>query len=1269
MSGASSINFVKENIFQSKDDTLVVNFTHEMEGKFLGIEHNEDVVNLNRGMGTCKVIKLGGLRVYTIFDRNFSEQNVSQSKLKFLLKKIKKYAINKGLNKVAFNEVNLSKYNLTKFYRIVDELFNGNKWGVNVHLNAKGDVREGYIVNSVRKINQLGKGRPIIECRVGKVRSAALVDTGAEVSVVDYDFIYDKGLHINVGDSIGILGVSGSSLEVVGSCDLRIGFRGQEIVNKVYVVKGGNLNTPFLFGCDFLRRNKMVIDFADESITLNGKFVRWLNPDGYVLSEVGEGSLIGNDEVYLEPGMGTKVEFSMRMPENAEYFAVVNVNEEVHKRGCVVPQWVMGGIFPVGHGGVEVDVINEGEGYARFSKGFKFCDIIFVSEEKVVREYAKKVSVLEKQEDGEDRSSVIREIVEGLEVKDDCDRLRKVLERNVDVFGKNELDIGKLKGYEHRIDLSDDVPVAMRPYRTPHSKVKEIDGEVERLLKAGVIEESVSAYSAPCLLVYKKSGKPRLVVDYRKLNAKIQPIRYPLPHLESTLQSLGGNSVFTTLDLLSGYHQIPLRQQDQHKTAFSTGRGLYQYRRVPFGMITSGAAMQYAMERVLGGLNGMICQTYIDDIIVYGKNVEEHDENLNVVLNRLRESGFKINLKKCNFRMREVECLGHVISGVGITPNPAKVKDIQEKKRPRTVKDVRSFMGMASYYRRFVKDFAQIAKPITELTKKDVRWKWSEECEVAYRRLIDEITNAPVLVYPDYSKTFYVTTDASGEGIGAMLSQVHGNRHRPIAFFSRGLVGAESRYHVYEQEGLAIKAALQKFKFYILGYKVVVRTDNQPILYLLKSKECQGRVGKYMASIMEFNPEFEYIKGRENHTADFLSRNVSSLSKVKGGLNLLNKRDLVQGQSRDVDIQDAKNGRFYGRDFREVNGLIYKVVGDRCKLFVPREFVNLFIDHFHGELGCHEGRLRTAERLKKYVFWKGLDGDVAKRVGGCHVCKISKPSHVGRTTVGRFPRITSSFERVHVDIVGPFKRSFRGCRYLLVGIDSFSHWSFIRALRRKDAESVSKGVEEELMMKGRTPGTVVCDLGKEFNSRVFKELCERYGTEVHFCAPYYHASNGLVERFNLQIENAMRCMLQEKGGSWDKYVNKIEKSLNTSIHGTVGFTPYEVVCGEVCPVDVVGVLNGGVMAGYKRDEMFEQVQKVRDRKVEDMLRRENKNKKYISFHVGDKVYVRIPERSGKLGPIYRGPVEIIKVYDSGYSYDIIDEDGVVYRVHVNNIRR
>ena len=1272
VTGASSLEFKRENVFSSSDGTLIVNLTYEGEGRFLGIPHAEDVVNLGREFGNYKVVRMGNLKIMSIFDRNFPEQNVSQSKLKSLLMRVKKYALSKNITNISFNELNLVKYNLSKLYVMIEKIFCENRWKVSIHLNNRKDFETSQVIKSVRRINSMGKNKPIIECRVGKLVTAGLVDTGADVSIVDFDFIKDKGIDIQAEDKINIIGVTGSNLEVVGSCNLKIGFRGQILENRVFVVRNGNMSIPFLFGCDFLRSNRMVIDFSDEIITLNGKFVRWLSPDGCVLTEEGEGVLVSEESVYIGSGTGQKLSFRVKVPLGVEYFCVQEVNQEIEKLGCKIKQKLMGGIFPVNGNRVEIDIINESFEGVKFFEGFIFGRVVFVREERVVVEYAKVVSVIETKENdiNEDgRSDLIKDIIRGLEIKEDSDSLKRVLERNIDVFGKNDLDIGRLIGYEHRIDLNDDIPVASRPYRTPHSKMVEIDGEVEKLLKSGVIEESKSAYSAPCLLVYKKSGKPRLVIDYRKINKKIQPIKYPLPHLETTLQNLGGNSVFTTLDLLSGYHQIPLRDIDYNKTAFTTGRGLYHYRRVPFGMITSGAAMQYAMEKILGGLNGRICQTYVDDIVIYGRTLGEHDENVNVVLNRLKESGFKVNLKKCKFRMLKVECLGHVISGEGITPNPGKVKDIQEKRRPRSVKDVRSFMGMVSYYRRFVKDFAKISRPLTELTKKDVRWKWSEECEEAYRRLIDEVTHAPILVYPDYEKTFYVTTDASGDGIGAVLSQKHEGRHRPIAYYSRGLIGAERRYPVYELEGLAIKSALQKFKFYILGYKVIVRTDNQPVLYLLKSKECQGRVGKYMASIMEFDPKFEYIRGKDNHAADFLSRNINCTNIVKNNLKSLNEKDLILGQGRDKYIQNMKNKINYNRDFKEINGLIYKIEDNKYKLWVPGEYVDLYIDHFHAELGCHEGMNRTIERLKRYVYWVNLEKDVIKKIRECHICKLSKPSHVGRTTVGEFPRVTENFSRVHIDITGPFKRTFRGHKYLLVGIDAFSHWCFIRPLKRKDAETVSRVVEEELMFKGRTPKKVICDLGKEFNSRVFKELCERYHIEPYFCAPYYHASNGLVERLNLQIENAIRCLLLEGGGNWDIYINKIEKSLNSTIHGTVGFTPFEVVCGEVCPVDVLGVLKGGVFDSYARDEILEKVQNVRDKKIKEMLKKENNGKKYRKFNVGEMVYVRIPERVGKLGPIYKGPVEIVRTFDSGYSYGVVDEDGVNYRVHINNIRR
>ena len=1247
-----------------------VNFTHEGEKALLGMPHGEAIVNCNRGFGYRKVIRMGKFILYNVFDRNFKSQNVSISKMKMLLIQLKHYANEKGFTDVAFNESNIIKYNLHKFLNLLETIFVEAKWNIKIHANTELNTDVSYVVHSVKMITDFGT-KPIIELKLENCKSAALLDTGADVSIIDYDFAVNHNIKVEPHDGIGIIGVSGNTLDIKGICNIQMGAKDEKINNKVYAVKGGNLSIPFLLGCDFLKNNDVEINFKHDSIKINNHPMRWLQKDNCILTDVHTCELKLDQFITFKPRSGVNVQIAVDAPINAKYFQLTSIDNVVHVIGFRFPQHISQGIYPIIDGKVDIQIDNNTHRKLGIPEGYTFAEITFIKEEPTVTKYAGRVSQVncgDLSDDMGERFKLIDQMVENISNINSKNKIKEILKRNIDSFGKDENDIGALHGYEHRIDLTDDVPVSLRPYRTPHSKIKEIDSEILRLKKAGIIKDSISAYSAPCLIVYKKSGKPRLVVDFRRLNKKVTPIQYPLPHLETALQQLGGNKFFSTLDLLSGYHQIKLRKEDQHKTAFTTGRGLYEYSRVPFGMMTSGAAMQYAIERVLGELNGRICQTYIDDIIVYGRSEEEHDKNLDIVLRTLKENGFKLNLSKCQFRKQKVECLGHVISAEGITPNPSKVTDIQNKKEPRNVKDVRSFLGMASYYRRFVPDFAKIAKPITQLTKKDVKWNWSNECTNAYKEIIDRITRAPVLVYPDFEKTFYVTTDASTEGLGAILTQIHQGKHRPIAFYSRALNNAEKKYHIYELEALAVKAALQKFRFYLLGYKVVVRTDNQPALYLLKSKECQGRTAKYLAAIMEFNPTFEYIKGKENFAADFLSRNVLSFNKVEAPIETETISDdmIREEQEKDLKIYDCLDKHM--DDFKIINGLVYKVEGNKFRLVIPEVYVNSYINYFHNKIGSHEGITRTISRMKNYVYWIGMEKSVKKYINNCHSCKVSKPSHLGSNKVGEFPQVNNVYERIHMDILGPLPRSRKGFKYLLVAVDTFSHWVFIKPLRKKDTDTVTEAFKEELIKRDIIPETVVIDKGKEFDSQKFKDMCDEYEINSYFCSPYHHASNGLVERMNLQIENALRCLLSENKGSWDNYVDQIENSLNTAMHGTVGYTPYEVVHGRIYPINLAGIVNDSRSNNSEIKVIHENIMKIRTKKSKDMLKRVNKHKRFRKLQIGDQVYVKINEKTGKLKPFYKGPVNIINIYQSGYSYDIQDNNGVIYKVHINNIK-
>ena len=301
-------------------------------------------------------------------------------------------------------------------------------------------------------------------------------------------------------------------------------------------------------------------------------------------------------------------------------------------------------------------------------------------------------------------------------------------------------------------------------------------------------------------------------------------------------------------------------------------------------------------------------------------------------------------------------------------------------------------------------------------------------------------------------------------------------------------------------------------------------------------------------------------------------------------------------------------------------------------------------------------------------FWNGMFKDIKSWINKCHICKISKPSHLGGTTIGEYTQVNQNFQRVHLDIIGPLRKSFRGFKYLLVGIDAFSHWTFIKPLRRKDADIVSKAVDEELIIKGRLPETVVVDSGMEFNSQTFKNLCIDNNINIHFCAPYHHASNGLVERMNLQIENALKCLLAEKGGSWDKHIDKIELSINTTIHGTIGYSPHEAIYNKIFPVNLIGILNDSEFENENKDIMMKDIQRNIIKVKNKVLNERNKCKKYRKLNIGDEIYIKVHENNSKLKPIYKGPFCVVEKHCSGYSYYVKDENDIIIRVNINNVK-
>ncbi len=464
--------------------------------------------------------------------------------------------------------------------------------------------------------------------------------------------------------------------------------------------------------------------------------------------------------------------------------------------------------------------------------------------------------------------------------------LKALLLRYVDVFALDDEELGFSDRVQHEISLVDDIPISQPYRRIPPTQYSEVRDHITKLLKKGVIKPSNSAYASPIVLVRKTDGCLRLCVDYRKLNSKTKRDAFPLPRIDESFDALQGAKFFSTIDLASGYHQVAVREQDQPKTAFTTPFGIFEYSHMPFGVCNGPSTFQRLMQSTMGDLIFQILLVYLDDILVYSSTFHEHLQRLDVVFSRLKETGLKVKLEKCHFLQGEVKFLGHQISAQGIGTAPEKVEAVKSWTTPGTVKELRSFLGFCSYYRKFIEGFSKIAGPLHDLValclrrqgmvrKSEFFSMWSAECQTAFELLKEKLTSAPILGYADFSLPFIVETDASSEGLGAVLYQQQGDCKRVIAYASRRLRNAEKNdrnYSSMKLELLALKWAVsEKFEGYLLGANFVVVTDNNPICHL-KTAKLGAIEQRWVAQLAVFDFEVKYRPGRHNAAADALSR-------------------------------------------------------------------------------------------------------------------------------------------------------------------------------------------------------------------------------------------------------------------------------------------------------------------------------------------------------------------------------------------------------------
>lgn len=833
-----------------------------------------------------------------------------------------------------------------------------------------------------------------------------------------------------------------------------------------------------------------------------------------------------------------------------------------------------------------------------------------------------------------------------------------------DVFHLPNDTLSFCTGVEHGIVLKEGTPpISLRNHRLPPSHNQIINKTVQNLLDQNIIQHSTSPWNAPLLVVPKKStieGEKswRVVVDYRKLNASTRQDAYPLPRIEDILDQLGESHFYSTMDLESGYYQVLLKSEDREKTAFSTPYGHYEFTKMPFGLTNGPATFQRMMNLALTGLNGIECLVYLDDIVVHGRTFEEHNKRLEHVLERLRANNLKVKISKCQFLRDEILFLGHKITKNGILPDPGKIQAVLEFPPPTSVKKLQSFLGLANYYRKFIEGFANIAEPLNKLLRNNEKYVWNESCQSSFEKLKEALTTPPVLIFPDYSKEFIVTTDASNFALGAVLSQGVPGHDRPISYASKSLDNVERKYATIEREMLAIVYAIKQFRCYLINRKFVVYTDHKPLTGALRSHDTTSRLTNLLNKIIDYDYVIKYKPGKINCNADALSRlpyedlpnkilitTRSKAKEQKQEAKLDKTQEILEVQEPELDqsCHDITTNDINVKQQR------YK----DAKLITDDEEKERILREFHDNvLGGHQGRDKTFDKIRRQFFWKGLYSDVDNFVKKCEDCQRSKNGRNIKMPMFITDTPYKPFEKVYLDVVGPLNVTLSGNKYILTFEDDLTKFMDCVAVPDQETRTIAEAFVERIICRFSLPNRLITDRGTNFESKIFRETCKLLKIKKESTTSYHPQSNGSLERSHRPLADYLRIFERKYPDTWDLYLAPAMFVRNTAVHSSTKFTPTELLFGFNPKIPNSIKTKTEPLYNY---EDYSKILKFKLQEAygvarENLISGKHKSKEHYDrtsreecFEVGDWVRIKNPAKKGKLDFNWSEPYKITKI--------------------------
>ena len=1166
---------------------------------------------------------------------------------------------------------------------------------------------------------------PYITAKIGKHKLSALIDTGATHSLISKAAARKvNALYIPLTNKRVMKTAATDKLTMSYCTQLDLSFGKKTISTQFFILDnlGGD---DLVLGADFLSHHSEYVSVKNALISIDGLKLPLRRADSSMkvskLAVCKRCTVQPHQEVLL-----TLEEQLASKQSGVQQLALIQQSAQRCPEGIVVANAV---VLPQANQ-VLAQVTNTTDKPIVLNRGLKVATLEAIDEVQDIEE------IDEVPEDDSRADPYAHESVDlekALQLDhlnpDQRERLLALLMKYTKVFLQKGEPLGCTTLLQFNIDTGDAKPIKNPHRRVPPFMKPLVDAEIDKMLADDIIQPSASEWSSP-LVIVKKRCPPgetpalRICVDLRKLNQVVRDDVYPLPQMNDLLEQVAGHVWFSTLDLKSGYWQVPLNAESREKTAFSTHRGLYEFTRLPFGIKTGPAKFQRLINVILGKMAPEKCLVYLDDTIILGRTFDEHLKHLEDVLIAFELANLKLNPEKCVWAQQEVKFLGHIINSSGIATDPAKTEKIRSWPKPRSVKEVRSFVGLCGYYRRFIKDFAKIASPLHDLTKKDALFVWSEKQENAFQQLKTALCSAPILGYPEFEdpeSCFLLETDASDTGIGGVLSQKKASGEvKVIAYGSHTLGKHQKQYCATKKELLAVITFIRDYRPYLWGRQFKVITDCASLKWLREFKDPSGQLARWLSQLEEFDFVVEHRPGRVNQNADALSRRhpgydtcpscktveIGAVKVVKIAEDLLQEvKDAQKSDPSLAQVIARKNRNEPAPNVKDIEPQLEDLVtyakwwnslsiendlvvlwndeDDEYKVVLPEDFRKTILQQCHDiPIAGHPGIKKTLARIKSRFVWPKLKRTVTQYVQTCETCQQVK----GNTDRAKLQPITSTAfnEMLCCDLVGPLNTSKSGNNYILTMGDHFTKWMEAVPIKDKSAKTVANKVIDTWICRYGAPSTILTDCGTEFEAEFRNVLCKSFKIKKVRTTPYHPMTNGMLERNHRTLKSVLQCLVNSYDNDWDEHLQLAMCAFRSAVHDSTGHEPYQLVFGTRMPLPIERVINPHELE--LDTEYSDSLKELQDNKLKlisacwqiaqkarDSYRSQydKKVRKEITFNEGDMVYVHDtmvkPGEVAKFHRKWQGPYKVLQRM-SPVTYKVQLEEKTPKVLHVNRLK-